>query len=337
MSVPLTHAVKPPGTSELMEIALGEFFQHGISPDFVPRVGTTLGVERRVGTGVSVSKDRESLLKERFPPRYKDPRKVLARPAVVVDRRGRILVWYLPGILCQERNEAIYGAVHILQPELKTSIKAGGPWRTDARYFRDGDHAGCINLSPAWFQQARDPFTADLEVSSLLKAPGNGRKWVEKMQDTFALVNAISNVLHPDQHDIGKQAMEKLRKEPNRVKEGNRAKDVLTGWTSVFSAIAIVLNRETPTHRDMQSPATGLDVMLTVGPYSEAWMVLETLGVDLLYRSGTMVALSGSLIPHGVECSEVGRLCLSFYMRYAVHENLGLNLMEYTVHGGHHS
>ncbi|TFK58354.1 hypothetical protein BDN72DRAFT_752488, partial [Pluteus cervinus] len=173
---------------------------------------------------------------------------------------------------------------------------------------------GCINLSPAWFQHGRNV------VSQLLKSPGAARQWISRMIPSFHLLNAIARIIHPDQHNIGRQAIHKLMHDPTWVKEGTSVQDLMDEWTTVFSALAIILNRNTPAHRDMSSPQFGLDMMLTVGGYSIAYMTLPGLGLELLWTSGAMTALSGPLIVHEVENSPEDRLCIAFYMRSSVHK-----------------
>jgi hypothetical protein len=51
----------------------------------------------------------------------------------------------------------------VVASDLEKSVKGGGSWRSHDQWFKDGSGhipKGCINLSPAWFQQAhevRDP------------------------------------------------------------------------------------------------------------------------------------------------------------------------------------
>jgi hypothetical protein len=50
-------------------------------------------------------------------------------------------------------------ATDLLAPSLGKNVKADGNWRTNQKWFKQGSEnvgstPGCINLSPAWFQQA---------------------------------------------------------------------------------------------------------------------------------------------------------------------------------------
>lgn len=105
----------------------------------------------------------------------------LSTPATILDSGNRIIVWYLPGamtkmimvglqcrIMCESSQICIqndmYVATKSMDRLLKQSVSTGkanrANWRTDESNFhpsRDGTITpGCINISPAWFQQGRE-------------------------------------------------------------------------------------------------------------------------------------------------------------------------------------
>ncbi|TFK60470.1 hypothetical protein BDN72DRAFT_779372 [Pluteus cervinus] len=248
---------------------------------------------------------------------------VFHQPTLFVDQEDRVMAWYLPEILTKKRQNEIIDKTTSIEDVLKKSIKGGKDWRTDSKYFLKRGVGGCINVSPAWFQQGRNLHLNDPEVSLLLKQSTSVQRWVQDMQSTFEVVNAMSRILHPKQHEIGRSAINRLRKTPTILKDPVAGKLGLLHWTTVFSAIAVILNRSCPYHRDAQSATEGLDLMLTVGEYDGAFMQLQPLNVQLLYNPGTVVALSGPLVRHRVSCHKPGRLCLAFYMREAVHQKVG--------------
>ncbi|TFK58244.1 hypothetical protein BDN72DRAFT_782361 [Pluteus cervinus] len=280
--------------------------------------------------GVFIQDRKEVGLMEAYPPLHEEPYPLQTRPLTIVDKDGNILVWYLPRILFEDRQMAIFNSTSTLEPELaKSFTPEKTSWRTRRSSFLDGKMPGCINMSPAWFQQGHEWYRNELEVSSLLKPTNKNIEenisWLHNMNVHFPIVNSIAQIMHPQQFRIGMEAIDKLHKDPSHLREGNTARTVLDAWHTPFSALAVISNRSTPSHRDLQSPAKGLDVMVTTGTYRDAFMVLPGIGMELYFPPGTVVALSGSLIQHGVRCSEVDRVCLALYMRSAVHEKLELS------------
>ena len=77
-------------------------------------------------------------------------------------------------------------------------------------------------------------------------------------------------------------------------------------------------------HRDNSSRPECFDMLLTLGNYDDGEIVFPNLGVWLRYNPGTLVALSGKLIQHGVEEVDGDRVCLAFYMKDNVHERLNV-------------
>ena len=61
-----------------------------------------------------------------------------------------------------------------------------------------------------------------------------------------------------------------------------------------------MLNRETITHQDIKGYRESFDMLVTIGDYSEGWLHLPGLGFSLIYNPGTLVAISGNILAHGV-------------------------------------
>ena len=121
----------------------------------------------------------EERLISRYPvdENYKDL--LITEPAIIIDRHGRIVAWYLPGALSNSRQvrlenpitkvtidfvhrqALIWTAAVNADESFAGSLGAdGSSWRSDAGCFKAfgtcSPQPGNINLSPAWFQQARD-------------------------------------------------------------------------------------------------------------------------------------------------------------------------------------
>lgn len=158
----------------------------------------------------------------------------------------------------------------------------------------------------------------DMETSATLKdRPKNAgpREWVREMKETFQLTNAIIGVIHPHLFEMGRETLRKIRRL-------EYLKEMATQWESIFTGIQIISNRETPCHRDSFSAAQWYDLLFTVGPYSKGVLELPGAGARLKYDSGTLVALGGHLLQHGVGPVIGERTCIAFYMRENVHLRL---------------
>jgi hypothetical protein len=73
---------------------------------------------------------------------------------------------------------------------------------------------------------------------------------------------------------------------------------------------------------DNSSRPECFNTLVTLGHYNNSLIVFPNLGVHLKYNPGTLVALSGKLIQHGVEKVDGDRVCLAFYMKDNVHKRL---------------
>lgn len=72
------------------------------------------------------------------------------------------LKWYL--------QKEIWAASDLLAPMLEKSVKLDGIWRTNQEWFtprsqNDVLTPGCLNLSPAWFQQGHEVESDEMAIS----------------------------------------------------------------------------------------------------------------------------------------------------------------------------
>jgi len=61
----------------------------------------------------------------------------------------------------------------LLAPSLEKSVRADGNWRTNQRLFNRGSEdvgatPGCINLSPAWFQQGHEVGSDEMVIPAVI-------------------------------------------------------------------------------------------------------------------------------------------------------------------------
>jgi len=109
-----------------------------------------------------------------------------------------------------------------------------------------------------------------------------------------------------------------------RLQKLETTKEVAKDWQSVHTGIAVVSNRKSPFHRDLKGRPEWYDTLLN---YSESQipprLLVDDIGLDLEYSSGSVIALCGSILQHGVEPWGVGdRVCYAHFMRESVRDRL---------------
>ena len=109
--------------------------------------------------------------------------------------------------------------------------------------------------------------------------------------------------------------------------EALRAQDefheVMEMWSSGFSGVQAISNRECPWHRDNKFQSEWYDLLTTIGPYNMAICDIPGVGMQFEYLSGTVIGLGGRILRHRVSAADSERICLAYYMREAVLQRLG--------------
>ncbi|KAF8231597.1 hypothetical protein L208DRAFT_1276507, partial [Tricholoma matsutake] len=197
--------------------------------------------------------------------------------------------------------------------------------------FKDPENCtpqpGNTNLSPAWFQQAKDTRDYPLEISATLKPrkiKPSTQTWLRETAETMAIIGSFLIIAHPELYHDGWKAFYEIMDHPNAVKEGEVVLEVLKYWTSPFSRYGLISNCCTPLHRDNFSQGPWCNFLTTISPYSGVQLRLYNLGLEFKYKLGMIVALLGKLVSHGVKEPEGNRICLAQYMRDNVHSRMGI-------------
>ncbi|KAG1730916.1 hypothetical protein EDB19DRAFT_1912755 [Suillus lakei] len=246
--------------------------------------------------------DREENLLSLYPP---DHQILLNWPAVVCNKFGVIILWYLPGAIDIDiQNDMVVATANmlaLLAASVTCGAETGGKWRTHESNFEPSQHGltlGCFNLSPAWFLQAHLAPKFHPQVSATLK--WDGRSLCQAMQRLAVLIAATLRVMHPDlywaslatQLALGLWAADKTLDEMGAC---------LREWASVFTAVAIVCNWHSPLHRDPLSHPQWFDVMTSIGNYGAAQMKMLNIWIEIVYGPGAMAVGSGRILRHGVD------------------------------------
>jgi hypothetical protein len=141
--------------------------------------------------------------------------------------------------------------------------------------------------------------------------------WLETSNDVERFLNLTLSLINPDLFQSGLEMLRKMR-------SMDETEGIAQQWQSVYTGIAIICNRITPLHRDRKGKPEWFDTLLN---YSETGssprLVIDDVGLDLEYSSGTVVGFCGTVLKHGVKSWGVGnRICYAHFMREAVRKRL---------------
>jgi hypothetical protein len=124
---------------------------------------------------------------------------------------------------------------------------------------------------------------------------------------------------------MGLVALLAQAEQPTKVKEADLYVSLLQYWSSRFSGMSVISNQECLIHRDVQARKPWYEILATFGDYTYGRMELPSLVLWLEYDPGTVIGLTGRVVPHGVANSTGNRVCLAYYMRDSVHERAGVS------------
>jgi hypothetical protein len=143
------------------------------------------------------------------------------------------------------------------------------------------------------------------------------------MEDTAGpeeFLNFVLLLIHPNLYTIGSSILQNLRGLQDTT-------EIASLWTSVFTGIAVISNRETPTHVDYNGRPEWYDLLTVKGSHSSrsTRLDLPEMGLSLAYGPGTVVALSGQIFQHRVRFWGDGdRICYARFMREAVRKRFDI-------------
>ncbi|KAI6108435.1 hypothetical protein EDD16DRAFT_1523021 [Pisolithus croceorrhizus] len=234
----------------------------------------------------------------------------ITAPTVIVDGSGNVKLRYLPGALDSGHQRQIWNSLSRMAVPLKDSIKPSGTgrwWKDKALFQEIADLKGSIDLSPGWYQQGRGPPNFHPEVLRLLKSgqEQNGmRGWVDEMSEFHVLLSGTLVVIHPPMYASGREVLIRLGADAQQWGDTEMS-SILPIWNLVYNSISIMANRATPYHRDVNGQQQWLDMLIM-----------------FRYNPGTIIAMPGSVLEHGVGYADGNCTCLAYYMRQNVHHAL---------------
>lgn len=135
-------------------------------------------------------------------------------------------------------------------------------------------------------------------------------------KEAFALTTGILAVTHPEQYAMAGEMKRAMI-------ESGQCEEALRNWPTVFTAISIISNRESPLHRDLHEAWEWFDLLLSIGPYEQAPLYLPNLGIRVNNPPGTICVFGGRALWHGVR-KVSPRITFALYMRKLVQEGLDI-------------
>jgi hypothetical protein len=104
-----------------------------------------------------------------------------------------------------------------------------------------------------------------------------------------------------------------------KLRDLDDSKDIAREWQSVYTGISVICNRITPSHRDSKGRPEWFDMLLNYENGGRHRFLLNDLGMDLEYSSGTVIGFCGSILEHEVQSWGNGeRVCYANFMRESV-------------------
>ncbi|EAU92247.2 hypothetical protein CC1G_10133 [Coprinopsis cinerea okayama7 len=134
-------------------------------------------------------------------------------PCVVTDSKGRILTWYLPGIITEDRQRQIDEAIQWLaSQDAGLSMRARGSFRDGQQYFSNsgqGPRAGVATYASAWPMQGHPngPFSPSTNFKDEKKG---GLEFIKRLTESTAVLGAVLAVIHPILFEAGLDSFKKF-------------------------------------------------------------------------------------------------------------------------------
>ena len=161
----------------------------------------------------------------------------------------------------------------------------------------------------------------DMEVSAEMRKPA-AQKWIRVMEETMALLGGVLAVINPATFNAGITCV-KAMSESDSIAKAEHFGDILETWTSPYTAISLMSNRDTPLHRDNGGGYSYMDMLLSVSEYTHGEFHAPGLGKTYWYVPGTVIGICGRVVRHGAAASGE-RLCIAQYLRSNVMRSLGI-------------
>jgi hypothetical protein len=115
---------------------------------------------------------------------------------------------------------------------------------------------------------------------------------------------------------MGRRVLQAL----HRLHIGTDAATHIRRWANPFTVVDSIFNRQSPAHIDREPPVGWLDVLCSIGKYTNCDFECRTFRHAYSYRPGTCLVFNSSRLWHEVQLAEGERMCFVFYLRKHVAE-----------------
>ncbi|KIK33205.1 hypothetical protein CY34DRAFT_100019, partial [Suillus luteus UH-Slu-Lm8-n1] len=148
--------------------------------------------------------------------------------------------------------------------------------------------------------------------------------WLSEMTATEQFWSAITSIIAPHQYLAGMRSVSSLNL---MVKTSHPVV-----WPSEFSGIKVIVNRETPHHRDPGASPSFYDLLVSLGKGHQAILDLPDLGTELRYTPGTMIYICGKVLEHGVpRWGDGERIVIAHFVKDKVHDRQSIPRPEFPM------
>ncbi|KAK7685252.1 hypothetical protein QCA50_011615 [Cerrena zonata] len=225
---------------------------------------------------------------------------------MVVDCFGRIMAWVMPSLLSERLQGILCNGAALQKSWLESEVarkREGDPWQWREELFKSpkaDSLRGVFNFSPAWFMAGHQ--------TTLFLSTNPGKEWATVFSNAGAILSGVLHIMHPDEHRMQLEVIQRLRCDP-------RFTQILDTWPSIFAAISVIANQQSPLHQDQKGHYHWFDLLVSVGSYEMACLSMESFGLQVLNPPGTVVGFSGKTVRHGVAEADADRVCHAFYLR----------------------
>ncbi|KIJ10451.1 hypothetical protein PAXINDRAFT_16536 [Paxillus involutus ATCC 200175] len=246
----------------------------------------------------------------------------MEEPCTIVDRHGRILLWYLPKLMYPSRVAMVNNSLLLLRPILDKSMpNMSNPedrrsWRlqgfvdeSDATYFGRGK----ITMSPGYFMQSHERMCDPVVPSASLRLK-EVQAWLAKITPIEEFLNEILKVVHPRLHKACGTVMSAMKLDEALAESAN-------SWPSLFGAMELIVNRITPWHQDSGAASGSYDLLLSLGCNESVQFEVSDIGGSFTYGPGALLYLTGKVLRHSVpEWEGEERVVLTHFTKDAVQD-----------------
>jgi len=153
----------------------------------------------------------------------------------------------------------------------------------------------------------------DLEVSAELRH-GPAKDWIQQVAETSSLLGGLTAIINPGVYRAGMECVKKIQSNPELIAKGEDLLQILRYWTSPYTTVSLISNRNSPLHRDNGGGYASMDLLISVGEYKDGWFQVPGLGYNVFYNSGTAIAIAGRVVVHGAR-AEGERLVWAQYLK----------------------